>query len=59
MATKIKNAIMYLLCSVGLILVMFGGSALDSEDIVFPLVVCVIGMVLLFVPVLILQSKSK
>lgn len=57
MATKIKNAIMYLLCSVGLILVMFGGSALDSEDITLPLAICGIGMVLLFVPVLILKSK--
>lgn len=59
MATKIKNAIVYLVCCIGLILVMFGGSALDSADITLPLAICIIGMVLLFVSVLILESKNR
>lgn len=59
MATKIKNIIPYLFGCVGIILVMFGGSALDSEDIVLPIKICLAGIVLLLVPVLMLNSKSK
>ena len=59
MATKIKNAIMYLFCFVGAVLVMLGGAALDSEDIVLPIKVCLVGIVLLLISVLMLNSKSK
>lgn len=59
MATKIKNAIMYLFCFVGTILVMLGGAALDSEDIILPMKVCSIGIVLLLISVLMLNSKSE
>lgn len=58
MATKIKNAIMYLFCFAGTILIMLGGAALDSEDIVLPIKVCSIGIVLLLISVM-LNSKSK
>lgn len=59
MATKIKNAIMYLFCFTGTILVMLGGAALDSEDIVLPIKVCLVGIVLLLVSVLMLNAKSE
>lgn len=59
MATKIKNAIMYLFCFAGTILVMLGGAALDSEDIVLPIKVCLVGIVLLLISVLMLNSKSE
>ena len=59
MATKIKNAIMYLFFFVGTILVMLGGAALDSKDIVLPIKVCLVGIVLLLISVLMLNSKSK
>lgn len=59
MATKIKNAIMYLFCFAGTILVMLGGAALDSKDIVLPIKVCLVGIVLLLVSVLMLNTKSK
>ena len=59
MATKIKNAIMYLFCFVGTILVMLGGAALDSEDIALPVKICLVGIVLLLISVLMLNSKSE
>lgn len=59
MATKIKNAIMYLFCFAGTILVMLGGAALDSEDIGLPIKVCLVGIVLLLISVLMSNSKSK
>lgn len=59
MATKIKNAIMYLFFFIGTVLVMLGGAALDSEDIVLPMKICLVGTAFLFMSVLILNSKRK
>ena len=59
MATKIKNAIMYLFRVVGVLVVMFGGSALDSENIMLPIKICIIGMFILLVSVLMENSKHR
>lgn len=59
MVTKIKNAIMYLFCLIGTILVMLGGAALDSEDIILPMKICLAGITFLFISVLMMNSKNK
>lgn len=59
MATKIKNAITNMFCFLGIGLVMLGGSALDSEDIILPMKICLAGITFLFISVLMMNSKSK
>lgn len=59
MAKKIKNIIIHMFLFLGTVLILLGGSALDSEDIVLPIKICLVGIVLLFVSVLMLNSKSK
>ncbi len=59
MARKVQDALIYLFMVVGVLVVMFGGSALDSENIMLPIKICIIGMFILLVSVLMENSKHR
>lgn len=59
MAKKIKNIIIHMFLLLGTVLILLGGSALDSEDIVLPIKVCLVGIALLFISVLMLNSNKR
>lgn len=59
MARKVQNVLTYLFRFIGILIVMFGGSALDSENFVLPAKICIIGMLLLFASVLVENLKHR
>lgn len=59
MARKVQNTLTYLFRFIGILIVMLGGSTLDSENFVLPAKICIIGMLLLLASVLVENLEHR